>query len=135
MNWSLLSYYFANNLGWLNDVYKVLPNILYAILAIVGGAGTVYSVVLGVNLAKSENDEKRRYALYRLRNTLIGVALLLIIVIVINVALPEILRKAFPKDVFKNRTAYEDSLPGKSNNNQSMITPFLNCFKSFISHF
>ena len=81
MNWSLLSYYFANNLGWLNDVYKVLPNILYAILAIVGGAGTVYSVVLGVNLAKSENDEKRRYALYRLRNTLIGVALLLIIVI------------------------------------------------------
>ena len=122
MNWSMLSYYYTNNLGWLNDVYKVFPGILYAILSIVGGAGMVYSIVLGVNLAKSENDEKRRYALYRLRNTLIGVALLLIIVLVINLALPEILKKAFPNDVLDK-------------NPNAEITPLVNSFKSFLSHF
>lgn len=86
------SVYWMGNYGWLNDVYKTLPTILYAILAVVGGAGTVYAIILGVNLAKSESDEKRRYAAYRIRNTLIGVAILLVLVLFINLALPAILR-------------------------------------------
>ncbi len=81
------------NYAWLNDLYEVLPNILYAILAIVGGAGAVYAIVLGVNLAKSENEEKRKGALFRIRNTLIGVACLLVLVLFINLALPKILQQ------------------------------------------
>ncbi len=91
----LLKAQWLGDLGWLNDVYKVLPSILYAILALVGGAGAVYSIVLGVNLAKSENDEKRRYAAYRLRNTLIGVGILLVLVLFINLGLPAILKAAY----------------------------------------
>ncbi len=81
------------NYAWLNEVYEILPSILYAILAVVGGAGSVYAIVLGVNLAKSENEEKRKGALFRLRNTLIGVACLLVLVLFINLALPAILKK------------------------------------------
>ena len=84
--------YWRGNYGWLNDVYNTLPMILYTILAVVGGAGSVYAVILGVNLAKSESDEKRRYAAYRIRNTVIGVAILLVLVLFINLALPAILR-------------------------------------------
>lgn len=98
---TLLDYSFKNNLAWLQDVYKTLPPILYAILAVVGGAGAVYSIVLGVNLAKSENEEKRKQALIRLRNTLAGVAVLLVLVLFINLALPPILHAAFPEDVTK----------------------------------
>ncbi len=86
----------VGNYSWLNDVYKTLPSILYAILAAVGGAGCVYSIILGVNLAKSENDEKRRYAAYRLRNTLIGVACLIVLVLFINIGLPALIKAIDP---------------------------------------
>ena len=87
---------FIGDFAWLNDVYKTLPSILYAILAAVGGAGIVYSIILGVNLAKSENDEKRRYAAFRLRNTLIGVLVLVVFVIFINLLVPLLVRTIWP---------------------------------------
>lgn len=99
---SLLNgYQFTGQFSWLQDVYKTLPPILYTILAVVGGAGSVYAIVLGVNLAKSENDEKRKTAVARLRNTLIGVGILLVLVLFINLALPPILHAAFPNEIIK----------------------------------
>ena len=96
---SLLNYTYTGNLSWLEDVYDTLPTILYAILAVVGGAGVVYSVILGVNLAKSETDDKRKTAATRLKNTIIGIAVLLVLVLFINLLLPEILHAAFPDQV------------------------------------
>lgn len=99
---SLLNgYQFTGQFSWLQDVYTTLPPILYTILAVVGGAGSVYAIVLGVNLAKSENDEKRKTAVARLRNTLIGVGILLVLVLFINLALPPILHAAFPNEIIK----------------------------------
>ncbi len=98
--YNLLSYVYEGNLAWLEDVYNTLPNILYAILAVVGGAGTVYAIILGVNLAKSESDDKRKTASTRLKNTLIGVAVLLVLVLFINLLLPEILHAAYPNEVY-----------------------------------
>ena len=81
-----LKYYYSGGFAWLNEVYDVLPFILYSIL-------------LGVNLAKSENDEKRKAAISRLRNTIIGIAVLLVLVLIINLGIPAILRAAFPEYV------------------------------------
>lgn len=102
---SLLGYYYSGGFAWLTDVYNVLPPILYSILAVVGAAGTVYSIVLGVNLAKSENDEKRKSAISRLRNTIIGVGVLLVLVLIINLGIPAILHAAFPEYVTKTPPA------------------------------
>lgn len=96
---SLLNYTYGGGFAWLKDVYDVLPPILYSILAVVGAAGIVYSIVLGVNLAKSENDEKRKAAISRLRNTIIGVGVLLVLVLFINLGIPAILHAAFPEYV------------------------------------
>ena len=93
---SLLKYTYGGNLAWLNDVYSVLPTILWGILAAVGGAGTVYAIVLGVNLAKSETDDKRKTAANRIKNTIIGIGVLLLLVVFINVFLPMILKAVFP---------------------------------------
>ena len=98
----LLDYTFSGNLAWLQDVYGTLPTILYTILALVGGAGSVYAIVLGVNLAKSESEDKRKTASNRLKNTLIGVGILLVLVLFINLALPAILHAAFPNEVSKS---------------------------------
>ena len=93
---SLLNYTYTGNLAWLNDVYSVLPNILWGILAAIAGAGTVYAIVLGVNLAKSETDDKRKTAANRIKNTIIGVGVLILLVVFINVLLPLILHAALP---------------------------------------
>lgn len=98
---SLLNYTYTGSLAWLDDVYSTLPGILYAILALLGGAGTVYAIILGINLAKSDSDDKRKTASTRLKNTIIGVAVLLVLVLFINLALPEILHAVFPESVLK----------------------------------
>lgn len=99
MQFSLLAYEYLGELAWLNDVYKTLPSILYAILALVGGAGAVYAVILGINLAKSDSDDKRKTAATRLKNTIIGVVVLVVLVLFINVFLPMILHAAYPNSV------------------------------------
>ncbi len=97
---SLLNYYYTGTqLSWLNDVYEVLPPILYTILAVIGGAGSVYAIVLGVNLAKSESDDKRKAAASRMKNTIIGVVVLLVLVLFITLAIPEILKAVYPDNV------------------------------------
>ena len=87
----LLKYSFHGGYSWLNDVYDVLPPILYAILGVVGAAGSIYAIILGVNLAKADSEDARKTASTRLKNTLIGVAVLLVLILFINVLLPLIL--------------------------------------------
>lgn len=97
----LLAYKFLGNYAWLNQVYDVLPPILYAILGCVGGAGTVYAIILGVNLAKADSDDTRKNAANRLKNTIIGVAILLVLVLIINLLLPMTLKAFLPTEPIK----------------------------------
>ncbi len=96
--WSFLlsAYHFAGGYSWLNEVYDVLPPILYAILGVVGAAGSIYAIILGINLAKADSEDTRKNAATRLKNTLIGVAVLLVLVLFINVFLPMILQAVLP---------------------------------------
>lgn len=92
----LLGYKYIGHLTFLNETYKVLPDILWLMLGFVGGAGCVYAIVLGVNLAKAESDDKRKQAATRLRNTIIGVVTLMLLVLFLNLLLPEILNGIWP---------------------------------------
>ena len=71
---SFLNYYYLGSLSWLNELYNTLPLILYTIIAVVGGAGAVYAIILGINLAKSESDDARKTAQNRIRFCLGGEA-------------------------------------------------------------
>ncbi len=93
-----LDFKFLGGYAWLNDVYEYLPIILYIILALVGGAGTVYAIILGINLAKADSEDKRKQAANRLKNTIVGVAVLLVLVLFINLLLPLILKAALPPE-------------------------------------
>ena len=119
---SLLNFYYSGGFSWLEDVYNVLPPILYSILAVVGAAGLVYSIVLGVNLAKSENDEKRKAAISRMRNTIIGVGVLLVLVLFINLGIPALLHAFFPEYVTK--TPPTTTNEGEKTNSQMLVTMF-----------
>lgn len=85
-------YLFLGGYDWLNNVYNTLPPILWTILAAVGGAGVVYAIILGINLAKSESDDKRKTASTRLKNTIIGLAVLISLILIINILIPVLIR-------------------------------------------
>ncbi len=76
---------------WLNYLYKYLGPVLWAIMAIVGAAGAIYAIVLGVNLARAEDQSKRDEAKKRLVTVLIAVAITIALVIFFNTLLPMII--------------------------------------------
>lgn len=87
---------------WVVQLFQYLSPILYAILAVVGAAGVIYSIVLGVNLAKAEDQSKRDEAKKRLITTVIAVAVTVVLIIFFNELLPLIV----------GAVAKPDNIPG-----------------------
>lgn len=89
----LLTY--AEDLGeqyaWMDNLFDVLNPVLYAIMAVVGAAGAIYAIVLGVNLARAEDQSKRDEAKKRLITTLIAVAVTIALVLFFTQLLPLII--------------------------------------------
>ena len=76
---------------WVVKLFDYIGPILYAILAVVGAAGVIYSIVLGINLAKAEDQSKRDEAKKRMVTTIIAVAVTLVLIIFFNELLPLII--------------------------------------------
>ena len=87
--WS--GYTWTGNYTWLNSLFSVLEPLLYAIMAVAAAAGAIYAVVLGINLARAEDQSKRDEAKKRLITTIIAVAATIVLVLFFNLLLPEIL--------------------------------------------
>lgn len=62
-----------------DEVNTILKTWVGPIFIALGGAGSIYIIVLAVQYAKSENDSKRAEAKTRLVNCAIGVVALLVI--------------------------------------------------------
>lgn len=63
-----------------NDINSLLKTWVGPIFIAIGGIGLIYSVVLGVQYAKSENDNKRGEIKSRLINCVIGIIVIIILV-------------------------------------------------------
>lgn len=83
----------------MDDLFNVLYPILYAILAVVGAAGIIYAIVLGVNLARAEDQSKRDESKKRLITTLIAIVITVALVIFFNELFPMILEAFKPEDL------------------------------------
>ena len=84
---------------WVASLFDYLGPILYAIMAVVAAAGAVYAIVLGVNLARAEDQSKRDEAKKRLITTLIAIAITVALVIFFNELFPMILEAFKPEDL------------------------------------
>ena len=76
---------------WVADLFKILGPILYAIMAVTAAAAMIYSIWLGINLAKAEDQSKRDDAKKRLITTIVAVVVVVVLVLFFNLALPAIL--------------------------------------------
>lgn len=89
----------GTDFAWVAELFKYLSPILYAIMAVVAAAGAVYAIVLGVNLARAEDQSKRDEAKKRLITVLIAIAITVALVIFFNELFPMILNAFKPDDV------------------------------------
>jgi len=67
----------------MEPILSLMENILVPLLILVGTAGSIYAVILGVNYSKAEDAGKREEAKKRLVNAVIGLVIMIALLIVL----------------------------------------------------
>ena len=74
-----------------SQALNIVTLVLWIILAVIGVAGVIYSIYLGVKLARAEEQGKRDEAKKHLITVVIAIAVTLVLVVFFNTILPLIL--------------------------------------------
>ena len=69
---------------WVYEVCDAINLILYPILVLVGTAGMIYAVVLGVKLARSESADQQQEAKKRLIYFIIGLVSIIALILLLK---------------------------------------------------
>ena len=72
-----------------NPIVERLNSILTPLLAVVGAAGVIYCVILGVKFAKAEEPQDREKAKSALKNAIIGFVLIFVLLLALKLLMPE----------------------------------------------
>lgn len=83
---------------WVGDIVGVINEILAPLLIIVIAAGSIYAVVLGVNMARADSPEKREEAKKRVINVLIGMAIIVGLILLLKLFMSTILPQFIPTE-------------------------------------
>ncbi len=70
--------------GWVGEVVDAINTILYPILVLVGTAGVIYAVVLGVKLARAESADQQQEAKKRMINFIIGLVSIIALILLLK---------------------------------------------------
>lgn len=69
--------------GFLVPILTLIDSALVPLMIIILAAGTIYSVILGVNMARADSTEKREEAKKRLINAIVGFGIIIVLLAVI----------------------------------------------------
>lgn len=69
-------------------IVSLLNSLMGPLLAIVGAAGSLYCVILGVKYAKAEEPQEREKAKGALKNAVIGFVLIFVLILALNLLMP-----------------------------------------------
>ena len=72
----------------IKPVVELLNNLMTPLLAIVGAAGALYCVILGVKYAKAEEPQDREKGKGALKNAIIGYVLIFVLLVVLKLVTP-----------------------------------------------
>ena len=81
MGRGMLGYEFSGQWGWVGKIIDAVNIILYPLLVIVGAAGMIYAIVIGVQMARADSTEKREEAKKRLINVIVGLAIIIALIL------------------------------------------------------
>lgn len=88
--WSAIDYppQFA---AWIPDLLGALEIVLWVLLAIVGAAGGIYALYVGIKMARADSAEARDENKKRLINIIISIVVVVVLILFFNTFLPMIL--------------------------------------------
>ena len=90
----------ATEFSWISQITQAIDTLLWPLLIVVAACGTIYAVVLGVNMARADSTEKREEAKKRLINLLVGIAITIGLILFFKLLIRTIL-PAFGFDAWK----------------------------------
>lgn len=94
----------AEEFTWIQEITQAIDTLLWPLLIVVAACGTIYAVVLGVNMARADSTEKREEAKKRLINLLIGIAITIGLILFFKLLITTIL-PSFGFDAWKSTGA------------------------------
>ena len=65
-------------------VVDILDAMLVPILILIGTAGSIYAIILGVNFSKAESSDKREEAKKRMINAILGLVVTILLLILLK---------------------------------------------------
>ena len=71
-----------------SPVVGLINSLLGPLLGIVGAAGAIYCVILGVKFAKAEEQQDREKAKQALKNAIIGFVLIFVLLLALKILMP-----------------------------------------------
>ena len=74
-----------------NPIIKLIKQFAGPVLGIVGAVGAIFVIILGVKFAKAEEPQEREKAKAHLKNAIIGFALIFILLLALNIAMPKLI--------------------------------------------
>lgn len=74
-----------------SPIVQLIYSLLAPLLAIVGAAGTIYCVILGVKYAKAEEPQDREKAKGALKNAIIGFVLIFVLILALRLLMPALI--------------------------------------------
>jgi len=69
----------------IDPILDIMDILLPVLLIVIGTAGSIYAIVLGVNFARAETSDKREEAKKRLLNVVIGLVIIIVMLVVLTV--------------------------------------------------
>ncbi len=111
--------------GWVSSLLNVLSTVLWVLLAIVGAAGGIYALYVGIKMARADSAEARDENKKRLINIVVSIVVVIVLILFFNIFLPMILN-AF--GVFDKKAGEKDPDPNAGGN---MLT-IINTAKTFL---
>ncbi len=81
----------AGEFDWVDQITGAISAVLWPLLAVVAAAGTIYAIVLGVNMARADSTEKREEAKKRVINVLVAMVIIVGIILLLQLFIKTIL--------------------------------------------
>ncbi len=72
-----------------NPIIVLINSIMNPLLGIVGAAGVVYCVILGVQFAKAEEPQDREKTKGALKNAIIGFVIIFVLLLALKIMIPQ----------------------------------------------
>lgn len=72
----------------IQPILEILDAILWPAIAVVVSVGTIYSIVLGIKIAKSDEQNSREKAKKDLIGAIIGFVIIFVLIVALKIAVP-----------------------------------------------